>query len=103
MRSWAKAGVSVPRTGKPRPGDAEAAPISPGWKGARRELEQDPGGRGCPEGPWDTNRHLRAQGECPELPKGLQCAHAEGAERLREQLRRAGRRLHAEGAALPGA
>ncbi|CAD7691202.1 unnamed protein product [Nyctereutes procyonoides] len=31
----------------------------PGRKGAHRELGQDPGGRGCPRAPGDTNRHLR--------------------------------------------
>ncbi|CAD7669185.1 unnamed protein product [Nyctereutes procyonoides] len=83
----------------------------PGRKGARRELGQDPGGRGCPRAPGDTNRHLRP-GECAELPKGCS-AHGgagaarrgsgggsrEGAARLREQLGGLGRRLRGEGAA----
>ena len=58
MRSRAEAGASVPGQESPVPEEQELHQPSL-QKGARRELEQDPGGRGCPRAPWDTNRHLQ--------------------------------------------
>ena len=68
-------------------------------KGARRELEQVPGGWGCPRAPWDTNRHLHTQDSAPSSlraavgtagPRAAQrCSgrsSAEGAAQLQEQL-----------------
>ena len=63
-------------------------------KGARRELEQDTGGRGCPRAPRDSNRQLRP-GECAELPKG--CSAGGGTRRDPEQLGGLRRRLRGGG------
>ena len=60
-------------------------------KGARREVEQDPGGRGCPRAPG-TLTDTCAPGECAELPKGC------SARRDPEQLEGGGRRKRLRGA-----
>ena len=102
MRSRAKAGASVPRTGELCLGEAGSAPIFLGRMVPAGSQSRTPGGQGCPRAPWDTNRHLRDQESAPSSlraaartagPGGTGAARrgsgggsAEGVARPREQL-----------------
>ena len=56
-------------------------------------------GQGCPQAPWDTNRHLRPGESAPSSLKGCS-GHTAGTRSSSEGL---SRRLRGEGAARPGA
>ena len=54
-------GASAHRAEELCPGRRRSFTNLPGQNGTFKESEQDPGGRGCPRAPWDTNRHLHSQ------------------------------------------
>ena len=75
--------MSVPRTGELPPGEGGASPIFPSGKALTGSWSRTPSGQGCAQAPWDTNRATEPQGECTELPEGLQHVHALTREQLR--------------------
>ena len=69
MRSRAKARSESFQDRRAQPGSSRNFTNLPGWKGAHRELRQDPRrGNGTPRFPWSLTEELRPRGEHPTPP-----------------------------------